>query len=119
MLKVLVIDDDESVLLLAQAVLKRANHQVLIATNGFDGIHIAQSHLPDIIIVDDKLPKMSGRDVCLALKENPATRDIPIVLSSTSMERENANYTQSMGADALLIKPFHINDMMTVLNRFF
>ncbi len=115
---VLVIDDDESVLLLVQAVLKRASHHVLVATNGYDGIHIAETHLPDIIIIDDKLPRMSGRDVCLALKENPTTHHIPIVISSASIDRENPNYVQSMGADALLIKPFHVNDMMMILNRF-
>jgi len=115
---VLVIDDDESVLVLAQAVLKRANHQVLVANNGMDGIHIAQSHLPDIIIVDDMLPRMSGRDVCMALKENPSTHHIPIIISTASVNRENPGYTEHMGADALLVKPFHVNDVMTILSRF-
>lgn len=115
---VLVIDDDESVLILAQAVIKRANYHVLVATNGYDGIHIAEAHLPDIIIVDDMLPKMSGRDVCMALKENPATRHIPLVISSASIDREIPDFTENMGADALLVKPFHVNDIMSVLNRF-
>jgi DNA-binding response OmpR family regulator len=115
---VLVIDDDESVLMLAQALLKRANHRVLVATNGYDGIRIAEAELPDIIIVDDMLPKMSGRDICLALKENSATQYIPVIISSASMDRDNANYTQNMGADGLLIKPFHVNDMMNLLSRF-
>jgi len=115
---VLIIDDDDSVLLLAQAVLKRASYQVLVATNGYDGIHIAEAHIPDIIIVDDTLPKMSGRDTCLALKENPTTHHIPIIISSASIHRENPDYTQNMGADALLIKPFHVNDIMNILSRF-
>lgn len=119
MYTVLIIDDDESVLVLAQAIIKRANYHVLLATNGYDGIHIAEAQLPDIIIVDDRLPKMSGRNVCLALKENPTTLHIPIVISSASTDREDPNYTRSMGADALLTKPFHANDMMNILSRFF
>jgi CheY-like chemotaxis protein len=117
MFKVLVIDDDEGILLLMQTALKRANHEALIARSGDEGIRLAQTHQPDLIILDDAMPVMSGREVCAELRSTALTRDIPIIISSASLETNNPRYAQTLGADGLLAKPFRPQDIIDLVNR--
>lgn len=117
MVNVLVIDDDEGILLLVKTTLKRANHEVLTANNGRDGIRLAHSHRPDLIIVDDAMPIMAGREVCAELRNSPATSDIPIILSSASLETNNPHYAANVGADLLLVKPFRPQDIVNLIDR--
>ena len=78
--KVLIIDDEVD---FCYFVKKNLMHDglfdVTIATNGKDGIELAESELPDIILLDLVMPDMAGEDVAAALKDNPATANIPIL----------------------------------------
>jgi CheY-like chemotaxis protein len=60
---------------------------------------------------------MSGREVCAELRHMPVTSDIPIIISSASMETNNPRYAQSLGADGLLVKPFRPQDIIDIVNR--
>jgi CheY-like chemotaxis protein len=117
MVKVLVIDDDEGILLLVKTTLKRAHYEVLTARNGYEGVQLAQDHRPNVIILDDAMPVLSGREVCAELRNRPETSEIPIVISSASLETRNPRYAQSLGADALLAKPFRPQDMIDLISQ--
>jgi CheY-like chemotaxis protein len=61
---------------------------------------------------------MSGREVCTVLKGNPRTRHIPIIISSASMQTNDPHFAQGLGADGLLIKPFHAQDLLNLVYSF-
>ena len=106
---ILVIDDNEDILLMLKTMLELKRYKVSIRDNA-EGIENTISDLkPNIIIMDMLLSGIDGRDVCRALKENPATSNIPLLMISA---HPNANDTcLAAGADYFLSKPFDMNDL--------
>jgi CheY-like chemotaxis protein len=87
--KVLLVDDSKFLRMANECVLSKAGYEVSTAADGEEALRIASEQLPDIILLDMMLPKVSGVDVLRALKKNPATVNIPvIVLSSLSQINE-------------------------------
>ncbi|MCP4717410.1 MAG: response regulator, partial [Deltaproteobacteria bacterium] len=82
--RVLVADDVESNRRLLQEMLPRVNLVVLTAENGQEALHIAGEHMPDVIIMDIKMPVMDGYEAAKSLKNRPKTKDIPIIVLSAS-----------------------------------
>lgn len=115
---VLTIDDDEGILTLVKIVLERAGYQVLQAANGIDGVQIAQTHTPDIILLDDTLPITPSHEVSRQLRSDPQTNHIPIIIFSASLEGRNPAYIQRMGGDEILPKPFRQHDLLSLLSQF-
>ena len=77
--KILLVDDQESVQKLLDAILKVRNYDVVYASNGLDAIDIALSVKPDLVLLDVMMPGMDGFKVCQALKGNSVTQEIPVV----------------------------------------
>jgi CheY-like chemotaxis protein len=108
---VLVIDDDEGILALLEVILRRSDKAVLRARNGPDGLEIARTHQPDVIVLDDLLPQMSSTEVCGHLRSDPHTRHIPVILTSAAMLSNSGDYARRMGANAFLAKPFQAKEV--------
>ncbi|MGA8539710.1 MAG: response regulator, partial [Terriglobales bacterium] len=87
--KVLLVEDSKFLRVVTERALSKAGFGVSSAADGEQALQLASEQLPDIILLDMMLPKLSGPDVLKALKANPATMDIPvIVLSSLSQRNE-------------------------------
>ena len=87
--KVLLVDDSKFLRMANECVLCKAGYQVSTAADGEEALRVANDKLPDIILLDMMLPKISGPEVLKTLKANPATKDIPdIVLTSLSQKNE-------------------------------
>ena len=98
---VLVVEDDPTNAVLAGAVLSRAGHHVLMAVDGTTALDIAQRRLPDLVLLDVSLAgDMSGLDVCRALRADPATATVPVLMLSGWAAG------QAAGADGYITKPF-------------
>lgn len=78
--RVLVVEDNDDWRAIMALFLMRLGYNVVQATNGLEAIEKAASELPDLILMDLKLPKLSGLEATAQIKENPATTDIPVVL---------------------------------------
>lgn len=103
--KVLVVDDSSAMRLALESVLS-AEHQVLVASNGHEGLALAASERPDVILLDVVMAGMDGYAVCAHLKSDPRTEDIP-VLFLTSLNGENdETLALEAGAIDFLVKPF-------------
>jgi len=103
-LKILAIDDEILTQTFIQQVLK-GEHQVHIASAGEEGIHLAAELLPDIIILDVKMPGMDGYTVCQKLKEDSKTCDIPVLFLSAHTNIEEQLQGYAAGGDDYLVKP--------------
>ncbi len=103
---VLVIDDSVLIRRLMAERLKDLNATIRIAADGGSGLEAARQHRPDLILLDLHLPDMGGFDVCRRLRDDPQTRDIPIIFLTGSDERDEKLQGFSLGAVDYVTKPF-------------
>ena len=101
--KVLVVDDSKFLRRANECALCKAGFEVSTAADGEEALRVANDQLPDIILLDMMLPKISGLDVLKALKANPATMDIPVIVL-TSLSQMNEEKLLSEGAAAYFEK---------------
>ncbi|OQP46266.1 hypothetical protein A4H97_31390 [Niastella yeongjuensis] len=102
---ILLIDDDEQILQYLFG-LFRNTYQVLLASDGEDGLSLAHKHLPDLVITDVQMQGMSGIDLCKKIKEEAALQHIPVILLTASTSAEVRLKGVEGGADDYITKPF-------------
>jgi CheY-like chemotaxis protein len=103
MIRILLVEDSKFLRLATERALTRAGYAVTSAVDGDEALLLARQKLPDLILLDMLLPKMSGPDVLKALKQDPSTKPIPVVVM-TGMSQKNATRLQQDGAFAFLEK---------------
>ena len=101
--KVLLVEDSKFLRMANERALSRAGYEVSTADDGEEALRVANDKLPDIILLDMMLPKISGPEVLKALKKNPATMDIPVIVL-TSLSQKNEEKLLSEGAAAYFEK---------------
>jgi len=112
-IKVLIVDDLAVNLEVLGTMLRIKGFQVAFATNGLQGIAIATSKLPDVIILDIAMPEMDGFAVCTELKKNPLTKSIPVIFLSAKREIEDIKKGIMVGGADYIAKPFNSDDLIT------
>jgi len=103
MMKILLVEDSKFLRLATERAMTRAGYDVSSAADGEEGLRMAREKLPDLILLDMLLPKLSGPDVLRALKVDPATAAIPVVVIS-GLSQKNAAKLEKEGAFAFLEK---------------
>jgi len=89
MAKILIADDEKDIRELVAFTLKRAGYEVISTTNGEEAYQTATQIIPDLILLDVRMPRMTGYEVCKRIKSNPQTEGIPVVfLSAKGQESE-------------------------------
>lgn len=106
MTKILVAEDERDIRDLIGYTLRFAGFDVTVAMNGLEAIEQVGSDIPDLIILDVRMPKMTGYEACRKLKENPETRDIPVVFLSAKGQEAEIQEGLESGAEGYIIKPF-------------
>ena len=110
--KILVIEDDRSLAEVLTYNLKQAGYEVLLATDGQDGLLQAQIKSPDIVLLDLMLPVIDGLDVCRRLRSGTATKDLLIVMLTAKAEESDELVGFSLGADDYVTKPFSVKVLL-------
>src|ERR1044071_3634448 len=87
--KILLVDDSATVLMMERMILASERFQIVTAGNGEEAHTRAREELPDLILMDIVMPKMNGIMACRAIKQDPATKHIPIILVTTRGEAES------------------------------
>lgn len=114
---VLVVDDEASLRLLMQATLGRGTYRVLEATNGAAGLELARRERPDLVILDVGMPDLDGYEVCRALKGDPNTAGIAVVMLTARAQEGDRRRGVEAGADAYLTKPFSPRALLETVER--
>jgi len=107
-IKILVVDDDESIRLLLSYNLEKEGYQVQAVGNGEDAVREAGQSDPDLIVLDLMLPGIDGREVCRLLKHNRETAFIPIMMLTAKGEEVDVIVGLELGADDYVTKPFSV-----------
>jgi DNA-binding response OmpR family regulator len=106
MRKLLIVDDEEGVRSLVRMTLESDKYEILEARRGQDALKLVREHLPDLVLLDVMLPDTSGVEVCRALKCDPATAAVTIVMLTAKAQNADLEDAESAGADGYFIKPF-------------
>lgn len=111
--RILIADDNEQNRELLEAYLSDDGHQILMAADGQETLEVAHREMPDLILLDIMMPRLSGYEVCQQLKENEATSRIPVLMVTALKEVGDIQKAVDAGADDFLTKPVHRLELKT------
>ena len=111
--KVLIVDDDKENVDLIAYFLKPQNYQIITAHDGVEALRLVESDNPDIILLDIKLPKMDGFQVCERIKKNHYSHFIPIIMITALKDLKSKIRSLEAGADDFISKPFENIELLT------
>ncbi len=109
---ILVIEDDPDIRELIGYNLKREGFELILCTNGQDGLDAALNNTIDLIILDLMMPKLNGIEVCKRIRETPEKRNIPIIMLTAKSEETDIVFGLGVGADDYIIKPFGLKELI-------
>lgn len=118
--KILVIDDEPELVKAVEVRLKTSGYEVEVAYDGSAGIAKAEEIKPDLILLDIVMPKMDGYEVCKRLKDDPETKDIPIIVLTASVaagQQELEKKCMSAGANGAIMKPFETSELLDMVSQ--
>ena len=112
MSRILAVDDEPQILKLVMLSLKAGGFAVIEASDGISAIEIAEAEQPDLILMDVMMPVLDGFEACRRLKDNPATKDIPVVMLTAKTQLAEQKEGLDCGAMDYICKPFAPKDLV-------
>src|SRR6266853_6167395 len=114
---ILVVDDDPIMHRVLKHYLERNGYQMITARNGHQAIELATRELPQLIVLDVRMPEMSGLAALRQLKETQSTKSIPVIVVTVHADRLTHMESQISGAAAFLAKPFSPAQLLAEIKR--
>jgi diguanylate cyclase (GGDEF)-like protein len=111
-MKILIIDDDPDIRDVLKITLTQEGYEVIQAPDGEEGLKLAQTKNPDLVIVDFKMPKLDGKQVCLQLKNDILLSHMPIIMLTGKSEVKDKVGGLDAGADDYIVKPFEPEELV-------
>ena len=106
MAKILIAEDERDIRDLIAFTLRFAGYEVLAASNGEEAVEVATNVNPDLILMDVRMPRMTGYEACKVMKSNPDLKDIPVVFLTARGQESEIQQGLDAGAEEYLLKPF-------------
>lgn len=116
--KILIVEDEESLLKLESILLTSKGYEVRGVANGRAALDAVAEEQPDLVLLDIMLPEIDGFEVCQRIKENAATAHIPVVMLTAKKSREDMARGEKVGADWYITKPFKSTMVIETIQRF-
>ncbi len=110
--RVLIVEDEESILLSLEFLLRKEGHDVVSARDGAAALCILEQQPPDLVLLDVMLPLIDGFELCAAIRANPALSHTRIMLVTARGREAEIARGMALGADAYLTKPFSTRELM-------
>ena len=117
-LKVMVIDDSNTIRRSAEIFLKQAKCEVILAEDGFDALAKISDHVPDIIFCDVLMPRLDGYQTCALIKKSPRFSDIPVIMLSSKDGLFDRARGRMVGSEQYLTKPFTKDSLLRAVAQF-
>ena len=116
--RILIVEDEESLLKLESILLTSRGYEVKGVTDGQAALDAMPSMQPDLVLLDIMLPEIDGFEVCRQIKENPATKHIPVIMLTAKKSRDDMARGEQVGADWYITKPFKSAMVIETIQRF-
>ncbi len=117
MSKVLVVEDSPPQREMISALLKHSGMTVTSASDGVEALEQILEDCPDIVVLDIVMPRMNGYELCRRLKDNPKTKELPVVMCSTKGEEFDRYWGMRQGANAYIAKPFQPQELVSTVKK--
>lgn len=115
--KILIIEDDEDNLKLFSTILDYHGYETLEAKNGMEGIRLAKTEKPNLILIDIQMPVMDGLEAFKIMKSDPSTKDIPFIVITPYGIRGAREKFLKLGFIDYIAKPFDLHEFITTVNK--
>jgi twitching motility two-component system response regulator PilG len=117
-IKVLVIDDSNTIRRSAEMFLKQAGYEVILAEDGFDALSKIADHQPRLIFVDIMMPRLDGYQTCALIKQNPKLKTTPVIMLSSKDGVFDRARGRLAGSDRYLTKPFTKEGLIAAVSEY-
>lgn len=117
MKKIMLVEDSKNITLSVKICLEEEGYQVITAEDGIMALETVFQEIPDLILLDLLIPKMSGLLVLKAIRENPTTHDIPVMIVSAKSQEVDIQSAYKAGANDYLVKPFTPSILLSHIRR--
>jgi CheY-like chemotaxis protein len=114
---ILIADDEAYLTQILSFNIQKTGAKVIVARNGQESCALAEKHHPDLIVSDYQMPIMDGLAACIALKANPATAAIPVIMLTARGHKLSADELVKTNIRSLLAKPFSARDLITKIQE--
>jgi twitching motility two-component system response regulator PilG len=115
--RVLVIDDSNTIRRSAELFLRQAGYEVILAEDGFDALAKISDHQPQVIFVDIMMPRLDGYQTCALIKQNPQLKSTPVIMLSSKDGVFDRARGRLAGSDRYLTKPFTRDGLVEAINQ--
>lgn len=116
--KILLVDDTRMLLEIGKSFLADSPVQVFTAQNGEEALEIINSELPDLVVLDQNMPRMNGVTCCAAIRKNPATHTIPVLMISSTASKADRDAFAQAGCNGFLAKPLDRQQFLETVREF-
>ena len=116
--KILLVDDSATTLMMEQMVLRGQAYQIVTAKNGREAVAAAEREKPDLILLDVVMPEMNGFEACRRIRQQEATRNVPIIMVTTKGEEQNVETGFASGCNDYITKPINGAELLTKVRGF-
>ena len=106
MTKILIAEDEPDIRELVAFTLRFAGYEVVTGSNGEEAVELAKREFPDLILLDVRMPRLTGYDACKQIKAMPDLKDVPVVFLSAKGQESEIQDGMNAGAEEYLLKPF-------------
>jgi twitching motility two-component system response regulator PilG len=117
-IKVLVIDDSNTIRRSAEIFLGQGGHQVILAEDGFDALAKVSDHTPELIFCDILMPRLDGYQTCAIIKRNPRFAHVPVIMLSSKDGLFDKARGRMVGSEDYLTKPFTKEQLLRAVQQF-
>jgi twitching motility two-component system response regulator PilG len=117
-IKVLVIDDSNTIRRSAEIFLKQGGYEVLLAEDGFDALSKVNDHDPDLIFCDILMPRLDGYQTCAIIKRNARFADLPVIMLSSKDGLFDKARGRMVGSEDYLTKPFTKDQLLAAVEQY-
>ncbi len=115
--KILIVDDEPSIVAPLQFLMERSGYEVMVATSGEKALEMINENRPDLVLLDVMLPGLSGFDVCRMIREDSELAGTRIILVTALGRRVNVAKGMALGADDYIVKPFANQELVAKVKQ--
>ena len=111
--RILIVDDSQTTLMMERMIMKGEPYELLTARNGKEAVEVAAAERPDLILLDVVMPVMDGFEACRILRQQEATKSIPVIMVTTKGEEGHVEEGYACGCTDYVTKPINASELLS------